>query len=271
MEEFALRRACAPRDDFGAAGGFRLVKLTNQRGQHVRVLQVIVVPGTVEIGRHRRVEHHAELLPVGLGELETRDLGNSVGLVGRLQRSGEQTILGHRLRCELRINARTAEEEQALHPVFVGAVDRVGRDGEILKQELRRISVVRVDTADLGCGDDGHVGFFRGVKCLHRDLRRQVEFAARAEQERRARLAREAAHERATDHAVVTCDEDFHANGAEDGAGSAAICASRLASSRSAAVMIFTSSLNFTFGSQPSWRLAFAGSPISNSTSAGRS
>ena len=55
------------------------------------------------------------------------------------------------------------------------------------------------------------------------------------------------------------------------GFGKLAIWASRLASSRSASVMIFTSSLNFTLGSQPSCFFALAGLPMSSSTSAGRS
>ena len=53
--------------------------------------------------------------------------------------------------------------------------------------------------------------------------------------------------------------------------GNFAIWASRLARSRSASTMILTSSLNLTLGSQPSFSRALAGSPISSSTSAGRS
>ncbi len=40
---------------------------------------------------------------------------------------------------------------------------------------------------------------------------------------------------------------------------------------KSASTISFTRAWNFTVGSQPSWRLALAGSPISRSTSAGRS
>jgi hypothetical protein len=49
------------------------------------------------------------------------------------------------------------------------------------------------------------------------------------------------------------------------------IRASRFANSRSASTMIFTNSLKVTFGTQPSCFFAFAGSPMSSSTSAGRS
>src|SRR5581483_9907234 len=43
-----------------------------------------------------------------------------------------------------------------------------------------------------------------------------------------------------------------------------------LSAARSASTIILTSSWNFTFGSQPSFRRAFDASPISRSTSAGR-
>ena len=51
-------------------------------------------------------------------------------------------------------------------------------------------------------------------------------------------------------------------------------CSARFSASasfKSASTMILTSSLKRTLGSQPSWRLALAGSPMRSSTSAGRS
>ena len=60
-------------------------------------------------------------------------------------------------------------------------------------------------------GDDGGVGFLRGEERLDRRLAGQVDLAERPQQERHARLALEAPHERGPDHALVACDIEFHA------------------------------------------------------------
>ena len=69
------------------------------------MLQVEIVARPVEIGRHGRDEVAAVLAAIGLRQLDAGDLGDGVPLVGRLQRAGEQRVLGDRLRRELRIDA----------------------------------------------------------------------------------------------------------------------------------------------------------------------
>ena len=211
MEKFAFRRAGTPGNDFGAAGGFGFVKFAEERGQHVRVLQVVVVAGAVKIRRHRGVVEHAVLLAVRLGELEAGDFGDGVGLVGGLERAGEEAILGHGLRRVFGVNARAAKEKQPLYASAIGAVDGVGGDGEIIEEKLGRVRVVGVDAADFRGGDDGDVGLLGGVKRVDGGLRREIEFATRAQEERDAVFALKAAHERAADHALVARDEELHA------------------------------------------------------------
>jgi|GEM_PF-6790965 len=92
----------------------------------------------------------------------------------------------------------------------VGGMDRVGRDREIVEEELRGIRVVRMDAPDLGGRDDGDIGGFRGIKRLDRRLRRQIELLARPQQQRRVWFALEPPHQRGTDHALVSSDEEFH-------------------------------------------------------------
>ena len=72
------------------SGDLRFVEFPHHRRQHVRTRQVEIVVGSVEIGRHRRDEVRAVLAPVGLAQLDARDLRDRIGLVGRLEGAGQQ-------------------------------------------------------------------------------------------------------------------------------------------------------------------------------------
>ena len=87
--------------------------LRSSAGSTCEVLQVEVVARAVEIGRHGADEIAAVLARVGLAELDAGDLGQRVGFVRRLQRAGEQRVLGDRLRREFRVDARAARERAA--------------------------------------------------------------------------------------------------------------------------------------------------------------
>jgi hypothetical protein len=94
------------------------------------------------------------------------------------------------------INARAAEEKQPLHAGAIGAVDGVGGDGEIIEEKLGRVRVVGVDATDFRGGDDGDVGPLGGVKRVDGGLRREIEFATRAQEERDAGFALKTARRR---------------------------------------------------------------------------
>ena len=115
------------------------------------ILGVVVVAWAIEIGRHHAAVVDAVLAVVALAQLDPGDLGDRVGLVGRLQRAGEQRVLGHRLRREARVDAARPEEEELLHPGAEGGVDDVRLDHQVVVDELGWIGGVGVDAADVRC------------------------------------------------------------------------------------------------------------------------
>src|ERR1700690_550492 len=133
-------------------------------------------------------------------------------------------------------------------------------------EEFRGLRAVRVDPPHLCRRDYRDVGLLGGEERLDGKRAAEVERAAVSQDKLKAGLLPEPADERGAHHAAVACDEELC-----HGLGSFSIWASRLARSRSCSTMIFTSSLNRTFGLQPSCLEALAGSPIRSSTSAGRS
>ena len=123
-----------------------------------------------------------------------------------------------------------------------------------------------MDAADLCRRDDGDVGFLGGQEHLDGRLAREIKLDPVPQEQLEAGLLLEPADEGRAHHPLVARDEELG-----HGFGSFEICDSRFARSRSWSTMIFTSSLKRTFGFQPSCRAALAASPISRSTSAGRS
>jgi len=77
-------------------------------------------------------------------------LATGVGFVGRLEGTGEQCVLGHRLRREPWVDATAAEESSLRTPARHAWVDDVGLDHQVLVDELGRVGVVGVDAADPG-------------------------------------------------------------------------------------------------------------------------
>ena len=142
--------------------------------------QIEVVAGAVEVGRHRRDEVAAVLPAVGLAQLDAGDLGDRVPLVGRLERPGQQRVLGDRLRRELRVDAGRAEEQQLLDAALPGGVDDVGLDHQVVVEELGRVGVVGEDAADLGGGDEHGLRPASRHPALDRGLPRQVDLGARS-------------------------------------------------------------------------------------------
>lgn len=72
------------------------------------IFRVKVVVWTVEVGWHHAAVVAAMLAVVALAQLDPGDLGDRVGLVGRLEDAGEQRLLLHRLLRMLGVDARGA-------------------------------------------------------------------------------------------------------------------------------------------------------------------
>ena len=94
-------------------------------GKNVRGDQVEIVVRPVKVRRHRGDEVRAVLAAVGLAEFDARDLGDCVGLVGRLERAGKERALGNRLRRVLRINAGAAEKQKFANPRVVSSAQDI--------------------------------------------------------------------------------------------------------------------------------------------------
>ena len=99
VQELAPRRAACPRPrPRRARSTFASWNLRISAGRTCELVEIEVVVRPVQVGRHRRDEVAAVLRAVGLAQLDARDLRDRVRLVGRLERAGEQCVLGHRLR-----------------------------------------------------------------------------------------------------------------------------------------------------------------------------
>src|SRR5450755_3604256 len=105
MQEFAPRRPGAPNWYLGGTLYPSLVDAAYQGGGDMTVIQVVLVVRTIKISRHDRDQIHAVLTPVGLRQLDPRDLGDRVPLIGLLQRTGQQAVLSDRLGGQARIDA----------------------------------------------------------------------------------------------------------------------------------------------------------------------
>ena len=150
MQELAARCAGAPHDHILGTNEFGLVELADEGGQHMAPLELEVVARAVEIRGHQRDGVEAVLLAVGLTELDAGDLGDGVPLVGWLQASGEEVLLLHRLRGELRVDAGTAQKLELLAAVLPGRLNDVRLNQKVLAQEVHRVGLVGQDPAYLG-------------------------------------------------------------------------------------------------------------------------
>ena len=78
-------------------------------------MQIEIVIRPIKIRWHPGDEIFPILAGISLAELDAGNLCNGVGIVRRLQRTGEQRILRERLGGQFRINARAPEEEEFRH------------------------------------------------------------------------------------------------------------------------------------------------------------
>ena len=246
MEELAPRRAAAPEEHSGGAGGVERaalrqvadglgdvtgngainllvgadgggialhrqggeVILADHRRDDMAVLEVVVVPRPVEIGGHQRAVACAVLAVVGLAQLDAGDLGHRIGLVGGLEHAGEQLPLVHGLRGVFGIDAGTAEKEQILDPGTVGGIDDVDFDLQVDGDELGGIAVVGVDAADLGGGQHHTVNAFGGEELAYRPLVGEIELVMAPGHHVAAAEGLQMAHDGRADHAAMAGDVD---------------------------------------------------------------
>ena len=171
-------------------------------------LQVEIVIGAIEVGRHGGDERGAILTIVGLAHGDAGDLGDGIGAVGRLQRSGKEVLLLDRLGGKLGVDAGAAEEEELPDAVFPRLVDYVGLDHQVVVDELRRVAVVCDDPSHPCGGKEDILRPLLSEEPRHRPLVPQVELAARPEDEVGKPILLKPPHNRRTDQAAMTCHID---------------------------------------------------------------
>ena len=175
----------------------------------MRRIQIGVIAGAIEIGRHRAQELRAVLLVIRGTHLYAGDLGDGVGLAGFFERAGEQGFLLDRLRAIARVDTAGTEEDQARNTALRGLVDHVGLDGEVLVDEFGRVGIVGKDATDFGGGEDDVVGFFARKKFSHGARIDQIEFGVGARDEIGVAVLLQAANDGRTGKAAVAGDVDF--------------------------------------------------------------
>src|SRR5699024_10177402 len=130
----------------------RLVEAADQRRQHMAVGGVVVVVGTVQVGRHDADVVGAVLAVEVLAVFQAGDLGQGVGLVGLFQRRGQQAAFRHGLGRQAGINAGAAQKFQLFAAVLPGRVDDVHLQNHVVVHEIGLGLVVGHDAAHLGRG-----------------------------------------------------------------------------------------------------------------------
>jgi hypothetical protein len=170
----------------------------------VRAEGIEVVAGAIEVRRHRGDEVVAVIAKVVLAEFETGDLGQGVGLVGRLERAGEEVLLAQRLGRLARIDAGAAEVEQLPHAMLGGGVNHVHRQQGVLVQKPRPLGGVGVDPADGGGGDEGVLDALAAKEGVDGALVAQIERAPRAGDDVRVSFRLQLPQDRGADQPEVT-------------------------------------------------------------------
>ncbi len=211
VKKLASRRAAAPNLDFSRSGQLRSMRLGDQRRNDMGRGQIEIVGKAIEIGRHRRDEIAAVLPAVRAAQHDAGDLSDGVPLVGRLERTGEQGILAHRLSCEPRIDAGRAEKQELFDPDLACRLDDVGFDHQIVVKEIGGPCIVGDNAADGRRGNDHHLRIFLMHPALDCILAAQVE-GFPSNRDDFAILAAQPAHNGAADHAAMSRNPDAAAS-----------------------------------------------------------
>ena len=97
-KKFPAWSAGAPYRHGWCVSNLGFMETTDQCCRNVAVLRMIVITRPVEVGWHNGDEICAVLLTKSLYQFNARDFGHRVPLIGRLEWSGKQHVLVHRLR-----------------------------------------------------------------------------------------------------------------------------------------------------------------------------
>src|SRR5205823_1773264 len=136
------------------------------------------------------------------------DLGNRVWFVRWLQWAAKQRAFGNRLRRELWVNARTTKEKQLADTELISKANHVVLDQQVIEQESDWMIVVRLDPADLRCGENNYGWIFNLKEGRDCGFIIQVKRAVGDEQIGET-FRFETSNERAANHSAMAGNEDF--------------------------------------------------------------
>jgi len=267
-------KTISPRSPF-----FASAHLADQGGDDVRGVQVEVVARAVQVDRQQEDAVEAVLLAVGLRLHQHHLLRQPVGRVRFLRVALPQVVLPERDRGELGVGADRPDGDEFLDPGHARPLDELeAHDGAVVEEPAGVVLVGR-DAADHGGEVDDDVGPRVGEEPADRVPVAQVVV-------RRARHGDlpAAARPQLVHHERPQKPRPAGDDGARLGSNDVlahCLCTHRLTAllSRvppfrpaiSSSTISRTSSWKVVRGSQPSFLFALAASPISRSTSAGRS
>ena len=92
------------------------MKAADQGRRHMAVFAMVVVARPMQVGGHEADCIKTMLFAQRFAELQVRDLGGRIQLIGGLQRSREQRLLTDRLLSKLRADSAATQRQQAAHP-----------------------------------------------------------------------------------------------------------------------------------------------------------
>ena len=152
------------------------MEATDEGGQHVGVLGVVVVVGAIEVGGHHGDVVGAVLAVEELAVLEAGDLGQSVCLVGLLQLAGEQAALGHGLGSQTGVDATGAQKLELLAAVLPSGMDDVHLENHVIVHEVGQGTLVGHDATYLGGSKEHVLGLLLSEEGLYGFLAGEVKF-----------------------------------------------------------------------------------------------
>ena len=172
------------------------------------LMEVKVVAWAIEIRRHGGAKIPLILTGIRLAELDSRDFGDGVGLVGLLEGAREERIFGDRLGGKLWINAGAPEEKEFGGAEVGGGGDEIVLDLQVLQQKLYGEIGVCFDPADLGGGDDHGLRASLIKEISHGEGIDQIDFRAGLEEEIGVAYGLEFSNDRPANQTAVTGDKN---------------------------------------------------------------
>ncbi len=130
------------------------MKLPDEGGKHMRVFRVIVVVWTIKVGGHRGNPPVAVLATHCLNVQNPRNFGDSIGLIGWFQRSGEESRFLNGLGCKLWVDARRPKKKKSFNTSTVGGIHQVDLYLQVVAQKISGVGVVCMDSPHLRGGID---------------------------------------------------------------------------------------------------------------------